>query len=62
MLGEVVAWHAYKKALLEAQPEEMLRESDGSSPDCDSDSDSDSDEQLTLDELHVDADASAEPP
>ena len=58
-----VAWHEYKKALLKAEElEEKLRESDGSSSDCDPDSDSDSDEQLTLDELHVDADASAEPP
>ena len=60
--GEVEAWHAYKKALLEAQKEEMLRESDGSSPDGDSDSDEGFDEQLDLDELHIDAEAPAEPP
>ena len=60
--GEVVAWQAYQKAMLEAQPEKMLRESDGSSPDGDSDSDEGFDEQLDLDELHIDAEAPAEPP
>ena len=40
----------------------MLRESDGSSPDGDSDSDEGFDEQLDLDELHIDAEAPAEPP
>ena len=57
-----VAWHEYQKAMLEAQPEEMLRESDGSSPDYDSDSDAGFDEQLALDELRIDAEAPAEPP
>ena len=60
--GEVVAWQAHEKAMLEAKREEMLRESDGSSPDGDSDSDEGFDEQLDLDELHIDAEAPAEPP
>ena len=57
-----VAWHEYQKAMLEAQPEELLRESGGSSPDYDSDSDAGFDEQLALDELRIDAEAPAEPP